>query len=80
MTQITRTPRLKVFAREALRKERIKQGFTLAALCKEVYYSESAFSKIEKRVNGLSPKGSSRVCEVLGLEFDELFEFISGEE
>jgi transcriptional regulator with XRE-family HTH domain len=80
MTKIARTPRLKVFARETLRKERLRQGYTLATFCKAVYYSESAFSKIEKRINGLSPKGTVRVCEVLGMEFDDLFEFINGDE
>lgn len=70
-------PLLKIFAKESMRMERMRKGFTLTRFAELAGYTTSSMGKIENRRNGISPKRTQKVLDVLGMEFDEVFEFVS---
>lgn len=72
--------RLKIFAKPGLRQLRARKGLTMTKLAQLSGYSVSSMAKIELRRNGIKPDRVQGVLDALGKEFDDLFEFVDGEE
>jgi transcriptional regulator with XRE-family HTH domain len=71
---------LVVLAKPALRKARIKKGFTQAKFAEHIGYSTAGYGKVELMRNGMRPRGVDKILTALEKPFDELFEFVDGEE
>lgn len=70
----------RVYAKPRLRVERVSRGYSLDEFSKLIDYSYAGYGKIELRRNGLRPKGINKILTALGMEFDDLFEFIELDE
>lgn len=67
---------MKVLAREDLRRTRLRKGLTLEKVAELSGYTTSAFGKIERRLNGISPGRTQHVLDALRMSFDEVFEIV----
>jgi transcriptional regulator with XRE-family HTH domain len=67
---------VRIFAKEDFRSRRIRMGFTCESIAALTGYTTSAFSKVERRENGINPKRAKKVLEALQLDFDEVFELV----
>lgn len=63
-----------ILARKELRGHRIKAGFSIELLAREVGVSPATISYIEHRKRNPSPANAKKICEVLRQPFDALFE------
>jgi transcriptional regulator with XRE-family HTH domain len=54
----------------------MRKGMTLEKVAELTGYTTSAFGKIERRLNGISPGKVERVLEALQMEFDDVFEIV----
>lgn len=70
-------PLLKIYAKENMRMIRMRKGFNLTEFAELAGYTTSSMGKIENRRNGISANRTQKVLDVLGVEFDDIFEFIS---
>lgn len=70
----------RVIAKPRLRMERITHGHTQDSFAKAIgYRGASAYGKLELQKNGARPQIVMRILEVLGVEFDDVFEFVDDE-
>lgn len=67
---------MKIFAKENLKFVRMKAGYTAVDLAKKMNVSKSTIGQIERRVNGASPAICKEITDILGVEFDEIFEIV----
>jgi transcriptional regulator with XRE-family HTH domain len=72
-------PLLKIYAKESMRMERMRKGFNLTDFAELAGYTTSSMGKIENRRNGIAPNRTQRVLDILGMEFDDVFEFVTFE-
>ena len=72
--------RLKVMAKNELRYNRIRRGYTLERFAKAIGYSVAGYGKVELQRNGTRPAAISAIMKELEMDFDELFEFVDNEE
>ena len=61
---------------KALIKVRIQQGFNLRSLGEQCGVSYSSISKIENSKQCPCPRIAKKICDVLNISFDDLFEII----
>jgi DNA-binding XRE family transcriptional regulator len=67
---------LKVFAKNNFRTTRIKKGFSAVTLAEKIGTTKQAIGQIERRVHGCGPQKAKLITEVLGVEFDDVFELV----
>lgn len=67
---------MKIFAKADFRVVRIKNGFTMAKLARMLGVSRTAMGLFERRKNGISPEKSRMLLDILGVEFDDVFELV----
>lgn len=56
-----------------IRIERMKLGLTLEELGEKVGVTKSSLSALENGKSAPRPRTAKRLCDVLGLEYEELF-------
>jgi DNA-binding XRE family transcriptional regulator len=52
---------------------RIKKGFTQRKLARETGLSSAFISHLEQEKRNIGPESASKICSVLGVEFDDIF-------
>lgn len=57
---------------------RIKSGYSITELAQAVGVSQQFISAIMKGVYAPSPKTAKKICDILEVEFDEVFEIVEG--
>lgn len=67
---------MKVYAKDDFRGIRVRKGLTLQQIAEKTGYTTSAFGKIERRLNGISPRRVETVLTVLEMSFDDCFELV----
>ena len=53
---------------------RVKKGFSMNDLSKKINCNVGVISRIENDTVSPRPKTAQKICEALGVEFDEIFE------
>lgn len=67
---------MRVFAKDSFRTTRIKKGFTIVSLGKEIGLSKQMIGQIERKVNGVGPEKAKQIIDAFGVEFDDVFELV----
>jgi DNA-binding XRE family transcriptional regulator len=67
---------VKVFANNKFRTTRIKSGFSIAKLAAAINISKQGLSQIERRCNGITPENARLIVDILGVQFDDIFELV----
>jgi len=67
---------LKILAKDNLQMKRIKKGYNGSDIAKEIGITKMGYYNIEKRKNGADPKNAKKICEVLDVDFDDVFEVV----
>lgn len=57
----------------ALVQARIKKGFSQRELAKRTNLSSALISQIENDERNPSPNSAKKICDVLGVKFDDIF-------
>lgn len=68
--------KVKVYARPSFRELRIKKGFSIIMLAHKLNISRQMIAQVERRANGISPDKAKKICELLEVEFDEIFQLV----
>lgn len=62
-----------VAKKDVFTKTRVKKGLSLNTIAKIANLHYTTINRIENGKTNVSPETAKKVCDALGLEFDELF-------
>jgi transcriptional regulator with XRE-family HTH domain len=57
-------------------RTRIKKGFSQRELARQTGLSSSFLIQFENGKRNIGPEAASKICQVLGVEFEEIFEVV----
>jgi transcriptional regulator with XRE-family HTH domain len=63
-----------IVAKKTLRENRIKAGFSIEDLAKEIGMNAATVSYVENNKRHPSPASAQKICKGLQKSFDEIFE------
>ncbi len=63
--------------RKSIVEARVKGGYTATDIANFIGLTKQAIYNIENGANSPSPKTAKAMCDVLGKEFDDLFEIVT---
>lgn len=67
---------MRIFVNDNFKPTRIKNGFSIIGLSKEIGITKQSLGQIERRVNGISPGNSKKILELFKVEFDDIFTIV----
>lgn len=67
---------MKIYAQLNFAETRMKKGYSLIELSKEIGITQQGLGKFEKRLNGISPKKSQEILRLFDVDFDDIFELV----